>query len=426
MDIGASDVYVAVADQPVRRFGTHTSDVRDTLAYLKEHHITRVAMEATGVYWVCLHDVLEESGIEVTVFNGAHARNLPGRKTDVQDCQWHAMLHSYGLLRAGFIPEDSIRRLREFRRLRDDHISMAASHIQHMQKAMDLMNLRLHTVISQIHGVSGLRIIRAILDGQRDPDVLTALCDVRIRQEKLVDVRKSLEGHYQEHHLFALRQALEGYEFYQDQIAACDAKIGTLLTEMTVDCEPVEVPSGRKVKLVRHNAPAIEDLHGTLLKLTGGRDATCLPGVSPLGFLKLVSETGVDMSPWPTAKHFVSWATLTPRYSRSGKQKRRSRGKATSQVGQILREAVLSIAKSKRLALGGDYRRIKSRRGPRIAVKAIARKLAVLYYNLMKHGKEYVEQGIEARERQQEQNTIKYLTRMARKHGLQLTELPAA
>lgn len=425
IDIGLSEVYVAVGDQPVRRFGTHLCDVRDTLAYLKNHQVTQVAMEATGVYWICLHDVLEEAGVEVTVFNGAHARNLPGRKTDVQDCQWHAMLHSYGLLRAGFIPEDSIRRLREFRRLRDDHISMAASHIQHMQKALDLMNVRLHTVISQIHGVSGLRIIRSILDGQRDPELLAALCDVRIRREKLADVRKSLEGHYQEHHLFALRQALEGYEFYQEQIAACDAELEKALKEMTANCEPVEVPAGRKVKVVRHNAPAIENLHGTLLKLTGGRDATCLPGVSPLGFLKLISETGPDMSPWASAKHFSSWATLTPRYSRSGKQKRRPRGKAHSQVGQILREAVMSIARSKHLALGVDYRRIKSRRGPRIAIKAIARKLAVLYYNLMKHGEEYVEEGIEARERQHKENTLKYLDRMARKHGLQLIPLLA-
>lgn len=421
IDIGQREVHVAVAGQPVKRFGTHLCDVRETLAYLKEHQVERVAMEATGVYWISLHDVLEEAGIEVTVFNGAHARNLPGRKTDIQDCQWHAMLHSYGLLRAGFIPEGSIRQLRAYRRLRDDHIAMAASHIQHMQKALDLMNVRLHTVISQIHGVSGLKIIRAILSGERDPATLAALCDPRILNKKAEEVRKSLEGHYQEHHLFALGQALECYEFYQEQIGACDAKIEALLAEMTAGCEEIEPPTGRKVKLVRHNAPAIEDLHGSLVKFTGGRDASCLPGISPLGFLKLLSETGPDMSPWPSAKHFTSWTTLAPGSHRSGKQRRRPRGQARSEVGQIFREAALSIARSKHLALGADYRRIKSRRGARVAIKAIARKLAVLYYNLMKYGKEYVEKGIEAHQQQHQENTLKYLTKMARKLGYELS-----
>ena len=255
-----------------------------------------------------MHDLLESKRIEVTVFNGAHARNLPGRKTDVQDCQWHGMLHSHGLLVACFIPSAEIRQLRCYYRLREDHLSIAAEHIQHLQRALDLMNVRLQVVISQIHGVSGRRVIKAILAGQRDPEALCALCAAQILKKKRAEVIKSLQGHGQEHHLLALRQALESYAFCRRQMAACAREIEALRKKVTKEKPPQSPEPGRKVKVVRHNAPEIDNLHHLLMTMTGGLDATKLPGISPLGFMKLLGEIGTDLSKWKTEKHFTSLA----------------------------------------------------------------------------------------------------------------------
>lgn len=417
IDVGSTDHYVAVAEAPVVRFDTCTSDLRSLCEYLKTKGVRYVAMEATGVYWISLHDMLRDAGFEVTVFNGAHARNLPGRKSDISDCQWHAMLHSHGLLRSCFIPPAAIIQLRCLYRLRSDHVSMAASHIQHMQKALDLMNVRLHTVISQIHGVSGLRIIRAILGGERDPHRLVELCDAQL-DAKRGKIIKSLEGRWEPHHLFALRQALECYEFYQRKMVECDAEIERLLNQINADKPPVDVPPGPR-KMVRHNAPEIPDLDAKLLMLSGGRDATRLPGISPLGFLKLIGETGLDLSAWKTEKHFTSWLGLSPGKRQSGKRHRRVLPKKTV-CGQIFREAALSVTRSKHLALGAYYRRIKARRGPPIAIKALARKIAVLYYRLMTKGTDYVETGVENYTKQLREQRIRYVHKMASQLGLTL------
>jgi transposase len=422
IDIGQEKFFVALAGQAVRSFGTFTSEVRLLAAYLKEHAVRAVAMEATGVYWIPLHDQLQAEGLQVTVFNGAHARNLPGRKSDVQDCQWHAMLHSHGLLQPCFIPPQEIRPLRSFYRLREDHLTMAGAHIQHMQKALDLMNVRLHNVISQIHGVSGLRVIEAILAGERDPVVLAALCAGQILNKKRAQVLKSLEGDWQEHHLFALRQGLEAYRFYQGQIAACDRELERLLKQLNQGRERQEGPKGRKKKVVRHNAPAIQDLEGELLTLCGGRNATLLPGISPLGFMKLVGELGTDLSAWKSEQHFTSWLGLAPGKHQSGRRQRRAPRRKTV-AGQIFREAVLSIAKSKHLALGAFYRRLKGRKGPKVAATAVARKLAQLYYRAMTKGLEYVERGLAQYEAQYREQTLCYLNKMARRIGLSLTPL---
>jgi transposase len=424
IDIGQEKIFLACADSTeVRSFPTFSADLEAAAIYLKERGVTKVAMEATGVYWIPLHDVLESRGLEVTVFNGAHARNMPGRKSDVQDCQWHAMLHSHGLLVACFIPSDEVRQLRCFYRLREDHLGIAASHIQHLQKALDLMNVRLHVVISQIHGVSGMRVIQAILAGERDPQKLAALCDAQILKTKHAQVIKSLQGHWQEHHLFALRQAVEGYEFCRAQARACDQQIEALLQRINRDQPPHSPEAGRKIKTVRHNAPQIEGLHQHLITMTGGRDATTLPGISPLGFMKLLGETGPDLSAWPTEKHFTSWAGLAPGSNQSGRRRKRVRRKKTV-VGQIFREAVLSIAKSKHLALGAAYRRLRSHRGAPIAITAIARKLAELYYRLMTKGLDYVEEGLQRYEERYRQQTIRYLQKTAKTFGLTLTPDP--
>jgi transposase len=424
IDIGQEEIYTACAQTTeVRHFKTFSADLEIATTYLKERGVTKVAMEATGVYWIPIHDLLESKGLEVTVFNGAHARNMPGRKSDVQDCQWHAMLHSHGLLVPCFIPTEEVRQLRCFYRLREDHLGIGASHIQHMQRALDLMNVRLHLVLSQLHGVSGLRVIRAILAGERDPEALSALCDAQILKHKRAQVVASLQGHWQEHHLFALRQALEGYEFCQAQARACDQQIEALLERINRDQPPQTPESGRKIKTVRHNAPAIGNLHGHLITMTGGRDATKLPGISPLGFMKLLAETGPDLSAWPTEKHFTSWAGLAPGSNQSGHRRKRVRRKKTL-VGQLFREAVLSLAKSKHLALGAAYRKLRARRGAPIAVTAIARKLAELYYRLMTKGLDYVEEGIARYEERHRQQTMRYLQKAAEAFGLTLTPAP--
>ena len=421
IDIGQEKIFIACGgDCQVRSFCTFSGDLQLAAAHLKQHGVSKVAMEATGVYWIPIHDLLQSQGLEVTVFNGAHARNMPGRKSDVLDCQWHAMLHSHGLLTPCFIPTDEIRQLRCFYRLRDDHLAIGASHIQHMQRALDLMNVRLHTVISQIHGVSGLRVIKALLAGQRDPVALSELCDMMILKHKRQEVIKSLEGDWREHHLFALRQALEGYEFCLGQAAACDKEIEALLKRINQGKPPASRDPKVKVKPIRHNAPQIDGLHKLLITMTDGRDVTRLPGFTALGFMKLLGETGTDLSRWPTFKHFTSWARLAPGSNQSGKKRKRTR-RGKTVVGQIFREAVLSLARSKYVALGAVYRRIKARRGPAVAVTAIARKLAELYYKLMTKGLDYVEKGIETYETQYKEQTLRYLKKTAGKLGFSLT-----
>ena len=409
IDIGNTDYWVAVADRPVERFGTYTCEVRRVAAYLKEQGVRQVAMEATGVYWIPLHDHLDSEGFEVTVFNGAYARNLPGRKTDVQDCQWHAMLHSHGLLSPCFIPPAAIRTLRSYYRQREGHVEAKAHCNLRMQKALDLLNVRLHNVISQIDGVSGLRVIEAILGGERNPLKLAAKCDAQILKRKEKDVIASLEGTWEEHHLFALRQALEGYRFCETQMASCDREIARLLTDMNNGKPPAEKKGTSKV---RHNAPQIDDLHGELVTLCDGRDMTVLPGISPLGMLKLIGELGTDLSAWPSVKHFTSWLGLAPGNHSSGKSRRRVRRRKTK-AGQLFKEAVMSIARSKHLALGAFYRRIKAKKGAAVANTATARKLAEMYYRAMTQGLEYVEEGVEKYNNQYREHRLRWLRKSA-------------
>jgi transposase len=416
LDLGATKIFAAAADGPVKVFGTFTHELRALSLWLKEHQVHSVAMEATGIYWITVHDQLEGAGFKVTLFHGAHARNLPGRKSDVSDCQWHAMLHSHGLLRACFIPAEPIRKLRSFYRLREDHLSMAGAHIAHMQRALDMMNVRLHHVLSQLHGVSGLRVMDAILAGERDPARLAALCERQILKKKKAEVLASLEGDWQEHHLFALRQALEAYRFYQQQMAACDGQIAALLENLNADQPAVLPKPGQKVKVVRHNAPAIADLHGQLLTLCAGRDATLLPGISPLSWMKLLGEVGTDLRAFPSAKHFTSWAGLVPQRHQSGRRKRKV-PRPKTKVGQIFREAAMSIAKSKNLALGGFYRRTKGRHGAPVAIVATARKLAELFYRAMTRGLEYVEEGLSKYEANCREQSERHLRKLAARLG---------
>lgn len=418
IDIGADLIFIAAEDQAVVSFETFTDALHQARDYLLAHHIETVAMEATGIYWLPLYEILEAAGMEVFLVNGAHVKNVPGRKSDVLDCQWLQQLHSCGLLRKSFIPEAQIRQLRTYLRLRDDHIELGAMHIQHMHKALELMNIKLHRVISQIQGKSGLRIVEAILAGERDAEVLAGLCDGQILKHKRTEVIRSLAGTYQAEHLFALEQALAAWRFYQDQIQQCDAKIEALLEEMTAAMEAPE--QIQPPKPIRHTKPDIADLHTKLMKLTGGRDASQLPGLTDLTLMKLISEVGTDMSRWPSAKHFVSWLGLSPGVHQSGKRRRRRRSRRRSRAGQIFRESAQSVGGSKYLALGGFYRRLRAKRGPAIAIVATARKLAIMFYNVLRYGMAYVEEGLHRYEQRYKQQMIRNLRRRAKALGLQL------
>jgi transposase len=421
IDIGSDEVYVSVDGDTVKCFRTFTRSYRELLKYLRQHGITTVCMEATGVYWVSLYDLLEAAKIEVYVVNGAHVKTVGRRKSDVQDCRWLQQLHSHGLLKASFIPPEPIRQLRTYVRLRDDHIKQAAMHIQHMQKAFDQMNIRLHRVISSLTGASGLRMIEAILTGERQPEVLLALCESSIRERKGEEVLASLEGTYREDQLFALRQAYECWKFYQEQMRACEKQIEVLLQEITADLpEPLKIGKARKT---RHREPEIEGLHTMLLKMTGGRDATAISGIVDQSLLRLISETGTDMRAWPTVKHFTSWLRLAPDPKQSGRMLKHAHGMHQTRAGQLFRMIAQAVATGKHLGWVGFYRRLRGRKGPKVAIKALARKIAEMYYLVLKNGWEYVEAGIEAYEQQQIAYRRKQVERLARQLNLQVVPM---
>lgn len=423
IDIGAEQIFVAAENEPVHSFRTFTLGYMDAIQYLKIQQIETVAMEATGVYWIPLYDMLEKAGFKVFLVNGAHVKNVPGRKSDVKDCQWIQQLHSYGLLRPSFIPSENIRELRTYTRQRENHIESAAQSINHMHKSLDLMNIKLQYVIAQIQGASGMRILKEILRGETNPQVLAGLCETQILNKKKAQVILSLEGNYKPEYLFMLRQALESYEFCQKQILDCDMQIETVLRKMT---ESIKMPGSplTPAKPIRHHKPNVNELHEKLFKLTAGRDASQIVGLTDLSFMKLIAEVGTNMDPWKTAKHFTSWLGLAPNIHQSGKSKKSKRRRAKTLAGQIFREAASSVGQSKYLALGGFYRRIKARSGAMVANVATARKMAVLFYNTIKYGSDYVEEGLQKYEEKYKLQMQRSLIKRAQQLGLQLVPTP--
>lgn len=427
IDIGSEWVYVSARGAEVKSYKTFTLDYRNLIRDLQSNKINTVAMEATGVYWYCLYEMLDLAGIEVYLVNGGHVKNVPGRKSDVQDCQWLQELHSYGLLRKSFIPTDIIRQLRTYTRLREDHIEMGTSHVQHIQKALTSMNIRLHQVISDITGVSGMKVVKAILSGERKGATLLQLCDKQIVKRKSEEVLLSLEGNYKNEHIFALKQAVEGYEFYTQQRLSCDAEIETLLKQINehlpppTDCKTLDKPNS-----VRHNQPNIPDLHTLLITLNGGKDASAISGFSDKMVMKLIGEIGNNVDAWDSPERFTAWLGLTPRTDKTGKTKRKRRNRAKTNAGQIFKESAMAVGKSKYLAIGSFFRRIKARRGTQIATMATARKLAVQYYNLIKHGLEFVEQGIKMYEEKQKTKLQLFLSKKAQELGFQLVAIETA
>jgi transposase len=417
VDVGSEQMHVSIAGGPPEVFGTFTTELHRLRDWLKERRVQSVAMEATGVYWLPLYGVLEVVGFKVSMVNGKQTRNLPGRKTDMKDCQWGATLHAHGLLQAGFVPPAQIRRLQDYLRLRADHLTSAAASVQHQQKALERMNVKLHDVISSLVGESGLRVIEAILSGERDPERLLALCDVRIQKKKADRVRESLRGTWAEEHLFALRQAVENWQHFQRQIAACDRQMEALLRQISGPDEPGQLEVKTKArKRGGVNAPQIEDLHRLLSKLCGGKDLTVLPAHTDYSLLQLIGEVGTDLSQWPSEKHFSAWLGLAPGSRQSGKRSgsvRRKRNRA----GRLFCMMARSLAQSKNIALGGFYRRMAGRRGGLLANVALAHKLAVLFWRVMVKGLEYAEAGLKAYEQQVLETKRRALCRLAKQLG---------
>lgn len=424
IDIGAKKIFVAIEGEPVKSFDTFTESFRQARDYLLSKGTETVAMEATGVYWVILYEMLEEAGLDVWLVDGRQTKQVPGRKTDVKDCQWTQQLHSYGLLGRCFVPDEQVKEIRAYQRMREDHIRTAAMHVNHMQKALTGMNLRLKEVLSQVHGASGLAMIQAILEGERDPGKLLALCHKTIKNKKAHLVLKALEGRYTEAGLFALGQAFQAYQFYQGQIAGCDKKIQQSMERINGyhrdEESKKEIESAKDRKPIRHNRPKVDHMGGHLLKIFTGRDATDLPGITDYTWLQLYGETGKDLSQWPTEKHFTSWLGLAPGQHDSGKKKKSKNKKYRPKAGQIFRQIAQSLIESKKIALGSFGRRLKAKRGPGIATKATARKLGVLYWRLMVKGLDYTEKGIRDYEEKVNMQRERWLMKTAKEMGYQL------
>jgi transposase len=428
VDIGSTFHVAAVpADlnaEPVRSFRSFTADLNQLADWLVNLGITTVAMESTGVYWIPLFEILEARGLEVVLVNARDAKNVPGRKTDVNDAQWIQQLHTYGLLRASFRPTADIAALRAYLRHRERLVEYAASHVQHMQKALMQMNLQLHHVVSDITGVTGMTILRAIVAGERNPDVLAQHRDVRCKAS-VETIREALIGNYRPEHLFALRQAIELYDTYGAKLKDCDVEIEQSLRALPKGEEapsPGPTPAPR-VRQAQKNEPRFEIR--TLLYTLLGVDLTQIHGFGPYSVLRIVAECGAEMNRWPTAKHFTSWLTLAPGSKISGgkvlsSRTRRSANRATS----LLRLAAVSVGKTS-TALGAFFRRLAARIGKAKAVTATARKLAVLFYNTLRHGTAYVDPGANYYEERYRQRTITNLRRRADALGFALVEVAA-
>ena len=400
IDVGSEKLHVSVAGDAPKVLGTFTGDLERLRDWFGAQGVRRVALEATGVYWLYLYEVLEGVGLQVVVVNGRHVQNVPGRKTDMADCQWLATLHAHGLLRGGFVPPADIRQLQDYQRLRGDPLIGAASQVQKMQQALERMNIKFHDVISDLTGVSGLKVVRALLQGERRPGELLALCDVQIQKKKADRVKESLRGCWKKEQLFALRQALEVWENYQQKIAECDREMQTLLHQMANGWPPTGTDGagnggGRigpvalaPAKAPGKNAPVIERFQELLARLGGGRDVTQIPGLSVYRVLQLISEVGTDMTRWHSEKQFASWLGLAGGHKQSGKRKGYIKAHR-NRAGRMFCRAAGALAQSVDKALGGFYRRLRGRLGGLAANVALARKLALLFYRLLRYGAEY-------------------------------------
>jgi transposase len=423
LDIGSAEIWVAVPAErdpkPVRSFGTFTPDLCALADWLAACGVTTVAMESTGVYWIPIYELLERRGFEVYLVNARHIKNVPGRKSDVQDCQWIQRLHSFGLLSKSFRPADEMVVLRAYQRHRAELIEHRAAHIQHMQKALAQMNLQLTQVLKDITGVTGLQIIRAIVAGERNPLTLAQFRQPGCKHTS-DEIAKALTGSYRAEHLFALQQALSLYDAYTALLAECDAEIERQFSVLKPTHEEELPPLDPSDKRDSHskNGPSYDARQ--LLYEQLGVDLVALDGLNASSVTTLLSELGRDLKDFPTVKHFCSWLHLAPHNDISGGKVLRSRTlKAQNRAGQVFRLAARSVSRSQ-TAFGAFYRRMKARQGPKKAMVATAHKIARAFYYMLKNRQPYLGQSAEHAEAQEREREIARLTKKAHKLGLEV------
>jgi transposase len=422
IDVGNEEHWVAVPPrldgEPVRRFGCFTRERKGMAEWLKRLGIKTVAMQSTGVYWMALYEILEACGIEVYLVNARDTKNLPGRKTDIQECQWLMKLHVYGLLRNSFRAAGEIRVMRSYWRQRQQHIANGAQCTQRLQKALQEMNVQITNVISDVNGVTGRAIVGAILAGQRDPQQLAELCQPGIQAGKET-VAQSLEGNWKEELLFNLRQESELYEEYERRVRECDEQLARHFASLPAQGDPQKLPVVRREKRARGNVPENMDLRKELYRITGV-DLTAIDGVNVLTAHTILSEVGADMKKFESEGHFVSWLGLSPSNQISGgKVVGRDKSKKMSRSGRALRLAASSLLRSESY-LGAQYRRLRSKLGAPKAMKAMAGRLARIIYRMLKYGEDYVDKGDTFYTEKYKQQQIRMLNQKAAKLGLQV------
>lgn len=426
IDIGATEIYIAVpgdrSDDPVRRFDTFTDDLHDAARWLKSCYIDSIAMESTGVYWIPVFQILDAYGFEVILVNARHVKNVPGRKTDVQDCQWLQYLHSVGLLRGSFRPAQDICAVRSLLRHRDNLVKSASSHIQHIQKSLTQMNLQIHNVISDITGATGMAIIDAILAGERNPKKLAELKDRRIKATKQTIV-KSLTGDYRREHLFTLEQTVQSYRNYRQLIMDCDVEIENHLKEFEsrIDIDDIKPPpgknGGRKPKANTPDFDVKTHMHRIL-----GTDLTLIDGISELTAHVVFTEVGPDLSQFKTVGHFCSWLGLCPNNKISGGKVLSSHTRpGSNRLAHALRLSANSLWKSKSY-LGEYFRRMRARHGAPKAITSTAHKLARIIYHLIKNKKAFDDSVFSEQEKAHQKRLKKRVINQAKSLGLQIVE----
>lgn len=425
IDVGNGEHYVAVPPMldkdSVRVFGCFTSDLIAMATWLSEIGVTTVALQSTGVYWIPLYDVLTQRGIQVFVVNARETRHVPGRKTDVLECQWILKLHVHGLLRSSFRPRAEVLKMRTLWRQRDELVKDAGRSTQRMQKALTQMNVQLANVISDITGVSGMAIVEAIVKGERNAQRLAELCEPGIKATR-EEVMKSLAGNWAEEHLFVLRQQLAIHRHFQSMIEGCDKELYAQFQTMEQKADPGELPKVARHKRPRGNAVTSFELRKELYRMVGV-DLTSIDGINIMTAQTVLSEIGYDVSAWATEAQFVSWLNLAPRDKISGgKVIGRDGRKVINRAGQALRLSVNSLRNSDSY-LGAQYRRFRGRLDTAAVNKAMGAKLARLIYRMLKYGKEYVDKGAEYYERNRKEQQLRSLTKQAAKLGYTITKV---
>jgi transposase len=424
VDVGSRSHFVAVPPhldtEPVREFQCFTADLNALADWIVKLGLTTVAMQSTGVYWIPLYEILCARGLEVFLVNARDTKNLPGRKSDVQECQWLLKLHTFGLLKNSFRPAEEIVVMRTIWRQRQSHVADAAMHVQRAQKALTQMNVQLHHVISDITGTTGTAIVKDILSGCRHPQQLARHRDPRIKADEAT-IAKSLEGNWRPEHLFVLKQEWASYESRQELIAECDRQLREWFGDQPEQADPADLPARSRNRRPRGNAPTQLNLREQLYRISGV-DLTSIDGINVMTAQTVIAEVGLDLSRFPTEKNFVSWLNLAPNNKiTGGKVIGRDNRRVVNRAGQALREAAKALLHSNSY-LGAQYRRFRYRMESAKAVKAMAAKLARLVYRMLRHGEAYVDKGAAFYEKSYRDQQIAMLQRRAQQLGLQVID----